>query len=129
MPSVRSRFVCEAAIEVPGEAKIRQRGRLVNDRLGLACENGLAHRGRVEQIERDRLRAERPHALGVSRRPERADHLVASVHKLGDEPGADRTARPATKTRIRFSFSLVTSPGYSGGYSYDTTRRTDVTDG
>jgi hypothetical protein len=94
VPSVRSRFVCEAAIEVPGEAKIRQRGRLVNDRLGLACENGLAHRGRVEQIERDRLRAERPHALGVSRRPERADHLVASVHKLGDEPGADRTARP-----------------------------------
>ena len=41
----------EAAVEVPGEAQVRQRGRLVDDRVGLALEHGLAHGARVEQIE------------------------------------------------------------------------------
>jgi hypothetical protein len=65
----------------------------MNDRLGLGFEHRLAHRAGIEQIERDRLRAKRPHPLAMSRRPERADHLVASIDQLGDEPGADRTAR------------------------------------
>jgi hypothetical protein len=39
----------------------------------------------------------------VSRRPERADHLVASVDQLWDEPDADRTARATNEDRIVFS--------------------------
>ena len=42
---------------------------------------------------RDRLRAERPYPLGPPGRAERADHLVSSIGQLGEEPGADRTAR------------------------------------
>lgn len=77
-------------LEVP---QTRQSGRLVDDRVGLGFEDGLAHGARVEQIERDRLRPERPDTFGVSRRPGGADHLVSSIDQLRNEPGADRTAR------------------------------------
>ena len=65
----------------------------MDDRVGLGLEDGLAHGARVEQIERDRLRPERPYPLGGSARPRGADHLVAPIKELGNEPGADRTAR------------------------------------
>jgi hypothetical protein len=55
VPSVRSRFVW---------AKLRSRflekrtsagaGRLMDDRVGLRFEDGLAHGARIEQIKRDR---------------------------------------------------------------------------
>ena len=50
-------------VHVPAELHVRQRGRLVDDRLGLVLEHGFAHRARVEQIEHDRLRAQRPQQL------------------------------------------------------------------
>jgi hypothetical protein len=37
----------------------------------------------------------------MSRRPERADHLVASIDQLGDEPGADGTARACNEDSHR----------------------------
>jgi hypothetical protein len=49
----------EALVEVLGEPHIRESGRLVDDRVGLGLEHSVAHRARVEQIERDRVRAER----------------------------------------------------------------------
>jgi hypothetical protein len=56
---------------------------------------------RRDRADRDRLRAKRAHALAMSRRPERADHLVASIDQLGDEPGADRTARACNEDSHR----------------------------
>ena len=97
----------EAAVEVLEVAQVGQRRRLVSDRLGLGFAHGLAHRAGVEQIEGYRLRAERLHAGRVSRRPERADHLVPSVHELGDEPGANRTARSCNENSHRVHLSLV----------------------
>jgi hypothetical protein len=38
----------ERAVEVPGEAHIRQSGRLMDDRVGPAFEHGLADGARVE---------------------------------------------------------------------------------
>ena len=103
----------EGAVEVLEVAQVGQRRRLVDDRLGLGFEHAPPHRGRVEQIERDRLRAERPHALGAVSRPERADHLVASLDELGDEPGADHTARSYNEDSHRISPS-VTSRAWRG---------------
>ena len=91
----------EAAVEVLEVAQVCQRRRLVNDRLGLGFEHRLAHRAGVKQVEGDRLRAERPHAVAASRRPERAGHLVASIDQLGNEPGADRTARACNEDSHR----------------------------
>jgi hypothetical protein len=41
-------------------AQVRQGGRLMDDRVGLGFQDGLAHGACVEQIERDRLRPEHP---------------------------------------------------------------------
>jgi hypothetical protein len=84
----------EAAVEIPREAHVGQSGRLVDDRVGLVFEHGLSHGAGIEQIELDRLRAERPQAFVVSWGPEGADHLVSSIDQLGNEPAADGTARP-----------------------------------
>src|SRR6266542_6268125 len=102
----------EAAVEVPGEAHIRQRGCLVDDRVGLGFEHGLAHGARVEQVERDRLRPERPYTLGVSRRPEGADHLVPPVDQLRNEPAADRTARPSDEDSHVVLLRVVITRGW-----------------
>ena len=49
MPSVRSRFVwANVTVQVLGELHVCQRGRLVDDRVGLGFEDCLAHRARVE---------------------------------------------------------------------------------
>ena len=104
----------EAAVEVLEVAQIGQSGRLVDDRVGLGLEDGLAHGARVEQIERDRLRPERPHALGVAGRPGGADHLVPSIDQLGDEPGADRTARSCDEDSHRCSPSRSHRLGFRG---------------
>ena len=82
----------EGLVQLPGEATTGQRRRLVDDALGPGFEDGPACSARVEQVERDRLGAERPDPLGVSRRPERPDHLVPPAGQLGHQPGADRTA-------------------------------------
>src|SRR6266508_3460126 len=102
----------EAAVEVPGEAHIRQRGRLVDDRLGPGFEHSLAHCARVEQIERDRLRPERPYTLSVSRRPEGADHRVPPVDQLRNEPAADRTARPSDEDSHVVLLRVVITRGW-----------------
>jgi hypothetical protein len=65
----------------------------MDDRVGRGGEDGLAHGPRIEQIERQRLRPERPYTLRVAGRPVGADHLVASIGQLGDKPGADGAAR------------------------------------
>jgi hypothetical protein len=88
----------------------------MDDRLGLGFEDGLPHSARVEQIERDRLRAERPYPLAVSWRPEGTDHLVPSIDQLGNEPGADGTARPRNEN------SHDVLPSGVGCYPFDPSR-------
>ena len=73
----------------------------MDDRVGLGFEDGLAHGARVEQVEHDRLRPERPYAFGVLGRRGGADHLVPSLDQLGDEPGSDRTARSCNEDSHR----------------------------
>jgi hypothetical protein len=90
---------------------------------GSVSEHRLAHRAGVEQVERDRLRAERPHALAVSRRPERADRLVASIDQLGNQPGADRTARACNEDSHRELLLVGHIPRISGVYCYDPPQR------
>ena len=105
----------KAAVEVLEVAQVGQRRRLVDDCLGLGFENRLAHRAGREQVERDRLRAERPDTLTVSRRSERADHLVASIDQLGNEPGADRTARACNEDSHRELLLVGPIPRDLGG--------------
>lgn len=81
----------ERAVHRPGETHVRERGRLMDDRLGLALEHRLPYGARVEQVERDRPGAGRPHPTAVLRRPVRADHLVAPIEQLSNEPAADGT--------------------------------------
>ena len=76
------------------ETPAGQRRRLVDDGRGPGLADGLAYRARVEQVEQDRLRTERPDPLAVTGRGERADHFVPLIGQLGNEPGADRTAGP-----------------------------------
>jgi hypothetical protein len=66
----------------------------MDDRIGCGIDDRLANGVAVEEIERDRLRPERPKTLGVPGRPESADHLVASIDQPGNESCADGTARP-----------------------------------
>jgi hypothetical protein len=91
----------EAAVEVLEVAQVGERGRLVDDRIGPGGGNRLADGRRVEQVENDRLRPERAQAFGSVGRTGGADHLVASKHELGDEPGADRAARPCDEDSHR----------------------------
>jgi len=73
----------------------------VDDRVRLGLEHRPAHGRTIEQIERDRLGAERPQAFRFFGRPRGADHLVASPNQLGNEPGADRTARSCNEDSHR----------------------------
>ena len=59
---------------------------------GSLSSTAFAHGPRVEQVEQHRLRAERPQAIGARGRVVGADHLVAGVDQLRDEPAADRAA-------------------------------------
>jgi hypothetical protein len=101
----------ETTVEAPGEAHIRQGRRLVDDRPGLGVQDGRAHGARVEQVERDRLGPERPDPLRVPGRPEAADHLVSLIDELGNEPGADRTARSHDEDPHRVP-PCVRAPGH-----------------
>jgi hypothetical protein len=106
----------EGAVEVPPEARVRERGRLMDDRVGLRFQDGVSHGGGIEQIEHDRLGAERPYTVGTSRRRGGTDHLVPSSDQLGDEPGADRPARTYDEDTHRhapfghISWFLLVSP-------------------
>jgi hypothetical protein len=84
-------------VHVAAELHVRQRGRLVDDRLGLHLEHDLAHRTRVEQVEPDRLRAPRPQQLCARRRAVGTDHLVRGINQLRDETAPDCTARPGNE--------------------------------
>ena len=130
MPSLRSRLV---SAKLPSrfleKLHVRQSGCLMHDRVGLGLEDGLAHRASVEQIEHDRLRAERPQTLDVARRPGGADHVMPSIDQLRNEPGADRTARPCNENSHRVSPLIGHISGISRVYFYDPTRRRNVTDG
>jgi len=96
--------------------QVRERGRLVGDRVRSGGEDRRAHGAGVEQVEPDRLGAERPHPLSAAGRPMGADHLVPALDQLRDEPGADRPARPCDEDSHRSLLLLpgVTSPGAPG---------------
>jgi len=94
----------EAAVQVPGEPHTAQRGRLVDDRVRFRLQDRLSYGARVEQIERDRLRPERPQTLGAGGRVVGADHIVPCVDQLGYEPGSDRTAGSCYEDSHDFSF-------------------------
>jgi hypothetical protein len=53
----------EGAVEVPAEARVCERGRLVDDRVRLGTRDRLPHGLRVECVEHDRLGAERAQPL------------------------------------------------------------------
>ncbi len=103
---------------------------------GSRLEHGLAHCPGVEQIERDRLRAQRPYAFGACRATCRCRSPRALLDQLGNEPGADRSACSGDEDSHRVLLSLS---GYHAEprhiewsarvYRYDPTRRRDVTDG
>jgi hypothetical protein len=103
----------ERAVEVAGEVQVRQGRRLVDDRVRRGLDHGPADGRTIEQIERDRLSAERPYVFGFLSRRRGADHLMASGDKLGDQPGADRTARSCNEDLHRVS-PLVPSPASRG---------------
>jgi hypothetical protein len=103
VPSVRSLFVC---------AKVRSRFLLRRASASAVAwwtiasgdlDYRLPHRVPVEQVERDRIRAERADSLGASGRPESAGHLVPPIDQLGDEPAADRPARTYDEDSHRLS--------------------------
>jgi hypothetical protein len=48
----------EDAVEVAGGARVRERGRLMDDRVGLGGGDRLAYCPGVERVEHDRLGAE-----------------------------------------------------------------------
>ena len=54
----------EAPVEMSEVAQAGQRRRLVDDRLRLGIDNGLAHGFGIEQVQYDRLRSERVQTLG-----------------------------------------------------------------
>jgi len=101
----------KGAVEVAREARVRERGCLVDDRLRLRREHRLARGERIEHVERDRLRTQVTHAPGAVGRPERADHLVSSLDQLPDEGDADCPARPDDEDSHRDSPFSVTSTG------------------
>jgi hypothetical protein len=67
---------------------------------------------RVEQVEHDRLCPQRVQAFGLVGRAGGADHLVASVDELRDEPGADGAARPRDEDSHRV---CAKTPGQRAG--------------
>jgi hypothetical protein len=101
-------------VEVAAPLRVRERGCFVHDRLGLVLEHGLAHRARVEQIEHDRLRAERPQTFSTRRRVVAADHLVAGIDQLWHEAAANRTACPCDEDSHRVLLSAWSSSDYQG---------------
>jgi len=96
-------------VEVLEVAQAGERGRLVDDRVGPGGDDGLPHRAPVEQVEHDRLRAQGVQAVGFVRGAGAADHLVASLHELGDEPRADRAGRPCNEDSHPFSPFVVST--------------------
>ena len=65
----------------------------MDDRVGPELPDRLAHRRGVEQVQRDRLGAGRPHPPGVPGRAERTGDLVPALGQLGHEADADGAAR------------------------------------
>jgi hypothetical protein len=102
----------EGLIQVPGELRVRQGGRLVDDRVGRGAEDGLPDGLGVEQVEQDRLRAQLAHPVGARGRGRGADHLVTALDQLGYEPGADGAARARYKDSHGSPF--VTSASFRG---------------
>jgi hypothetical protein len=80
----------ERAVEAAAEARVRERGGLVDDRVGRAVEHGPPDGARVEQVERDGRGAEGPDRLGLRGRRVGADHLVPGLDQLRDETASDR---------------------------------------
>src|SRR6185312_6482324 len=117
----------EDLVEVPGEGDVRQRGRLVRDRVGVRPDDGLAHGARVEEVELHRLRSERPYPVGATGRVEGADHLVPALDQLRHQPGADRAACSCYEDP-HFDTPCVTSPAFRGSYLYDRLQGPGVTD-
>ena len=118
----------ERPVEVPAEARVRERGRLVDDRIGGGFEHRLAHGACVEKIERNRFCAERADALAAAGRGVGADHLVPGIDQLSNEAAADRTAGSCNEDSHRALLLARHIPRISGVYCYDTARRRDVTD-
>jgi hypothetical protein len=113
---------------VPGEPQVGEGGRLVDDRVGLGFEDRPADGVRVEDVEGDRLGAQRPEPVTVG--PVGADHLVPAIDELSDEPGADGAARSCYEHSHRaVSFRSGHIARGWRVYRYDPIRRSDVTDG
>src|SRR6266536_4485971 len=66
----------EAAVEVLEVVQAGQRSCLVDDRVRFGLDDGLAHRGRVEEVEHDRLRTQR------ARRSEAKPHWYSGRESL-----------------------------------------------
>ena len=71
-------------------ADARQRGRLMDDRVGPGGGNRLADCAGVERVEHDWLGAEPAQQFCLVVRSGGAGHVVPSLAQLGHEPPADR---------------------------------------
>jgi hypothetical protein len=101
----------EAAVEVPQEPQVREGGGLVDDRVGCGFEYRFANGARVEEVERDRLGAERADSCAVPGGLVGADHLVAALDELCHEPGAERAARSCYEDSHGLSFRHIARIG------------------
>jgi hypothetical protein len=83
----------EGSVEVPAEADVCERGRLMDDRVGLGAHDRFMDGLGVERIEHGRLRAEFAQLWRLFGRVACADDLVAALEQMRNEPTADRATR------------------------------------
>jgi hypothetical protein len=102
----------EASVEVLEVAQVGERGRLVNDGLGLGIDHRFAYGVWIQHVEHYRLRPEAVQAFGLVGRAARAGHLVAMIDELRDESDADRDARPCDQDfhRVLLSRGQASKP-------------------
>jgi len=71
----------------------RQRGGLVDDRIGTHGVDHFGHRAGVEQVENNWLRAQGAQASSALRRTRGAEDFVALLDEPWHEPRPDRACR------------------------------------
>ena len=103
----------EDLVHVPAELDVRQRRGLMDDRIRLAVQHGLAHCPRVEQVELHRFGAKRFQPRPAGRRVVGADHLVPGVNQLRNEAASERAAGSGNEDSHR-GFPYLRSRGRSG---------------
>ena len=112
----------EGLVQAAAERDVGQRRGLMHDRVGPGLQHGPAHGTRVEQVEPDRLGAQRGQQRRAVRRVVSADHLVPGFNQLRYQMAPECAARPGHEDSHRVFLSLVHAPARE-----DTPRAGNVT--